>query len=146
LFKGANETGRAAPTTSSPISKTSQATMSNTSQATMRNTSTQQQELVMPCTSAQAVERDRRHERKTSAAPSVESAVRGRPDIAARIREKQTYADEKRQHVERLRNMDQALMSHENTAASLEDSRAVHPGDQHHNHKGVRIIKNSLSI
>ncbi len=94
----------------------------------------------MPCTSAQAAERERRFEGQTSVAPSV----RRRPDIAARIREKRTYADEKRQHVERLRNMDQALMSHENTAAFLEDSREVHPGDQHHKHKWVRIIENCL--
>ncbi len=62
------------------------------------------------------------------------------------VREKRIYADEKRQHVERLRNLDQALMSHENTAAFFEDSREVHPGDQHHNHKGVRIIKNSYIL
>ena len=97
----------------------------------------------MPCTSAQAAERERRFEGQTSVAPTV-IVERRRPDISARIREKRTYADEKRQHVERLRNMDQALMSHENTAAFIEDSREVHPGDQHHNHKGVRIIENCL--
>jgi hypothetical protein len=61
-------------------------------------------EFDMPCTSAQAAERERRFEGQTSVAPAV--VERRRPDISARIREKRTYADEKRQHVERLRNMD----------------------------------------
>jgi hypothetical protein len=100
-----------------------------------------------PCTSAQAAERER-HQGQAVVQQNIraESVDRPRPDVSSKIREKRAYALQKRQHVERLRNMDQALMSHENTAAFLEDSREVHPEDQHHNHKGVRIIENSLFI
>ncbi len=123
MFKGANETGRAAP-----------------SQATLTHTSTQQQKFDMPCTSAQAAERERRHEGQTSVAPAV-VVDRRRLDIADKIREKRTHAEEKRQHVERLHTLDQAALSHEDTAAFLDDSREVQPGDQHHKQKGVRLIK-----
>ena len=95
-----------------------------------------------PCTSAQAAERER-HQGQAVVQQNVpaEAVDRPRLDVSTKIREKRAYALQKRQHVERLRSMDQAALSHENTAAFLDDSREVHPGDQHHKHKGVRYIK-----